>query len=70
MIMVVEGPNDDTFAVVRLMMGVTNPSEAAPGTIRGDFGLLTTENLVHPDLDSPDSAEREIALFFPQLSFP
>ena len=69
MIMVVEGPNDDTFAVVRLMMGVTDPSEAAPGTIRGDFGLLTTENLVHGS-DSPESAEREIALFFPQLSFP
>jgi nucleoside-diphosphate kinase len=51
------------------MMGVTNPSEAAPGTIRGDFGLLTTENLVHGS-DSPESAEREIALFFPQLSFP
>jgi nucleoside-diphosphate kinase len=69
MIMVVEGPNDDTFAVVRLMMGVTNPSEAAPGTIRGDFGLLTTENLVHGS-DSPESAAREIALFFPQLSRP
>jgi nucleoside-diphosphate kinase len=69
MIMVVEGPNDDTFSVVRQMMGVTNPSEAAPGTIRGDFGLLTTENLVHGS-DSPESAAREIALFFPQLPRP
>jgi len=64
--MVVEGPGEDTFAVVRQMMGVTNPSEAAPGTIRGDLGLITTENLVHGS-DSHESAAREIALFFPQL---
>ena len=66
LIMVVEGPSD-TFAVVRGLMGVTNPSEAAPGTIRGDLGLVTTENLVHGS-DSPASAAREIALFFPHLS--
>ncbi len=66
LVMVIEGPSDDTFSVVRLMMGVTNPSEAAPGTIRGDFGLLTTENLVHGS-DSHESAAREIALFFPGL---
>jgi nucleoside-diphosphate kinase len=66
LLLVVEGPND-TFAVVRTMMGVTNPAEAAPGTIRGDFGLVTTENLVHGS-DSPESAAREIAFFFPQLS--
>jgi nucleoside-diphosphate kinase len=66
LIMVLEGPNDDTFAVVRGMMGVTNPSEAAPGTIRGDFGLVTQENLVHGS-DSPESAAREIAFFFPEL---
>jgi nucleoside-diphosphate kinase len=65
LIMVLEGPSD-TFAVVRLMMGVTNPAEAAPGTIRGDFGLLTTENLVHGS-DSHESAAREIELFFPGL---
>jgi nucleoside-diphosphate kinase len=65
LIMVVEGPSD-TFAVVRGMMGVTNPSEAAPGTIRGDLGLLTTENLIHGS-DSHDAAAREIALFFPEL---
>ena len=66
LLMVLEGPNDDTFAVVRGMMGVTNPYEAAPGTIRGDFGLVTQENLVHGS-DSPEAAAREIAFFFPQL---
>jgi nucleoside-diphosphate kinase len=65
LLMVVEGPKD-TFAVVRTMMGVTNPAEAAPGTIRGDLGIATTENLVHGS-DSPESAAREIALFFPTL---
>jgi nucleoside-diphosphate kinase len=66
LIMVVEGPKD-TYAVVRLMMGATNPAEAAPGTIRGDFGIETTENLVHGS-DSHESAAREIALFFPDLA--
>jgi nucleoside-diphosphate kinase len=63
---VVEGPSA-TWRVVRNMMGVTNPIDAAPGTIRGDLGLLTTENLVHGS-DSPESAAREIALFFPGLA--
>lgn len=63
---VVEGP-EDTWKVVRTLMGVTNPREAAPGTIRGDLGLLTTENLVHGS-DSLESAEREIGIFFPNLS--
>jgi nucleoside-diphosphate kinase len=49
------------------MMGATNPAEAAPGTIRGEFGIETTENLVHGS-DSPASAAREIALFFPGLA--
>jgi nucleoside-diphosphate kinase len=53
--------------VVRLMMGTTNPAEAAPGTIRGDYGIETTENLVHGS-DSHESASREIALFFPNLA--
>jgi nucleoside-diphosphate kinase len=66
LVMVVEGPHD-TFAVVRLMMGATNPAEAAPGTVRGEFGIETTENLVHGS-DSHESAEREIALFFPGLA--
>jgi nucleoside-diphosphate kinase len=63
--MVVEGP-EDTWQVVRTMMGATNPREAAPGTIRGDLGIEFTENLVHGS-DGPDSAAREIALFFPEL---
>ncbi len=63
---VLEGP-EDTWKIVRTIMGVTNPAEAAPGTIRGDYGTRTTENLVHGS-DGPDSASREIALFFPALS--
>jgi nucleoside-diphosphate kinase len=59
--MVVEGLNAQP--VVRTIMGVTNPRDAAPGTIRGDLALETTENLVHGS-DAPESAEREIAIFF------
>jgi len=61
--MVVEG-GPDTWKVVRGLMGATNPREAAPGTIRGDLALETGENLVHGS-DGPESAEREIKLFFP-----
>ena len=63
---VVEGP-DDTFAIVRTLMGPTNPAAAPPGTIRGDLGTIMTENLVHGS-DSNESAEREIAIFFPGLA--
>jgi len=63
--MVVEGP--DAWQVMRAMMGVTNPREAAPGTIRGDLAIELTENLVHGS-DGPESAAREVALFFPGLS--
>jgi nucleoside-diphosphate kinase len=63
--MVVEGP-DDTWQVVRTTMGATNPREAVPGTIRGDLAIETTENLVHGS-DGPESAAREIALFFPDF---
>jgi len=63
--MVIEGP-EDTWEVVRAMMGATNPRTAAPGTIRGDLGILFTENLVHGS-DSLASAEREIGIFFPNL---
>ena len=63
--MVVEGP-EDTWEVVRSMTGATNPRSAAPGTIRGDLGILFTENLVHGS-DSLESAEREIGIFFPGL---
>jgi nucleoside-diphosphate kinase len=66
LLLVVEGP-DETHAVVRALMGATNPRQAAPGTIRGDLALDLTENLVHGS-DSTESAEREIALFFPELS--
>ncbi len=62
---VVEGPGD-TWKVVRTMMGATNPKESAPGTIRGDLGILFTENLIHGS-DSAESAAREIGLFFPGL---
>ncbi len=66
MLMVVEGSQDcgdEVFAIVRTMMGATNPAQAAPGTIRGDFGTLLTENLVHGS-DSAESARREIEIFF------
>jgi nucleoside-diphosphate kinase len=63
--MVVEGPQD-TWKVVRTMMGATNPNEAALGTIRGDLAIEMTENLVHGS-DGPESAEREIRIFFPNL---
>jgi nucleoside-diphosphate kinase len=64
--MVVEG-GPDTWKVVRGLMGATNPRESAPGTIRGDLALETQENLVHGS-DGPESAEREIAIFFPDLA--
>jgi nucleoside-diphosphate kinase len=63
--MVVEG-GPDTWKTVRNLMGATNPRESAPGTIRGDLALETQENLVHGS-DGPESAEREIGLFFPNL---
>jgi nucleoside-diphosphate kinase len=61
----VEGP-EDTWEVVRGLMGATNPRKAAPGTIRGDLGILFTENLVHGS-DGPESAVRELGIFFPTL---
>lgn len=63
--MIVEGPN--AISVMRTLMGATNPFTAAPGTIRGDFGLDLTQNLIHGS-DSPQSASRELALFFPEES--
>ena len=59
--MVWEGEN--VIATARQMMGKTNPQEAAPGTIRGDYGLTVGKNVIHGS-DSPESAEREIKLFF------
>ena len=66
LVLVVEGPKD-TWKVVRTLMGPTNPAEAPPGTIRGDLGIILTENLVHGS-DSLESAEREIGIFFPDLA--
>ena len=66
LLMVVEGPAD-TYKVVRTLMGATNPKDAAPGTIRGDLAIEMTENLVHGS-DSPESAQREVALFFPAMA--
>lgn len=65
--MVIEGPTDETFALVRAMMGATNPADSAPGTVRGDFGIEMTENLIHGS-DSNESAAREIGIFFPGLT--
>jgi nucleoside-diphosphate kinase len=53
----------EAVSVLRTMMGATDPAGSPPGTIRGDFGILITENLVHGS-DSPESAERELGLFF------
>ncbi len=69
LVMVVEGPDEETYAVVRTLMGATNPKQAAPGTIRGDLAIELTENLVHGS-DSPEAARREIGLFFPAFSEP
>ena len=60
--MIIEGP-EDTWEIVRKMMGATNAAQAEPGTIRGDFSALFTENLVHGS-DSAESAKREIEIFF------
>ena len=65
MVMVIEGP-EDTWEIVRTMMGATNSAKAAPGTIRGDLSVQFTENLVHGS-DSAESAKREIGIFFPNL---
>ncbi len=59
--MVLEGEN--VISTARLVVGSTNPQEAAPGTIRGDFGLTVGKNIIHGS-DSAESAEREINLFF------
>jgi len=65
LVLVVEGP-PDTWRVVRTLMGPTDPAEAPAGTIRGDYGTVVTENLMHGS-DSASSAAREIAIFFPGL---
>ena len=62
--MVVEGPSEDTFGLMRTLIGKTKVEDAQPGSIRGDFATTTNENLVHGS-DGTDSAAREIALWFP-----
>jgi nucleoside-diphosphate kinase len=62
--MVVEGPDEQTFHLMRTLIGKTQVAEAQPGSIRGDFATTTNENLVHGS-DGTDSAAREIALWFP-----
>jgi nucleoside-diphosphate kinase len=61
--MVISGEN--AVAVMRKLMGATDPATAAPGTIRGDFGLVMDANVIHGS-DSVASAEREIGIFFPE----
>ena len=63
--MVLEGP--DAVRAARQVIGATDPLEAAPGTIRGDFAIEMGENMVHGS-DSPESAAREAELFFGELS--
>jgi nucleoside-diphosphate kinase len=63
--MVVEGPDDNTWELCRILIGKTQVVDAQPGSIRGDFATTTNENLVHGS-DGTESAEREIGLWFPQ----
>ena len=62
--MVLEG--DEAVRAARQVIGATNPLEAAPGSIRGDFAIEVGQNMVHGS-DSNESAEREVGLFFPEL---
>jgi nucleoside-diphosphate kinase len=62
--LVVEGPR--AVEAVRTLMGVTDPVKSAPGSLRGDYALEIGQNLVHGS-DSPESAQREIGIFFPGL---
>ena len=64
--MVVEGPADNTWQLIRIIVGATKVEDAQPGSIRGDFATVTTENLVHAS-DGPETAAREIGMWFPQL---
>jgi nucleoside-diphosphate kinase len=64
--MVVEGPDENTYLLVRKLVGATKVEDAEPGSIRGDFATVTTENLVHAS-DGHESAAREIALWFPDI---
>ncbi len=63
-VVAMEWTGESAVSVARTLMGATDPKMADPGTIRGDFGLAVTENIVHGS-DSPESAERELQIFFP-----
>ncbi|MHB1088938.1 MAG: nucleoside-diphosphate kinase [Acidimicrobiales bacterium] len=65
LLVVLEGPSD-TWKVVRTLIGTTDPKDSPPGTIRGDLAIEMAQNLIHGS-DSPESAQREIAIFFPSL---
>src|ERR671933_3052080 len=62
--MVLEG--ESAIKAARQVIGATNPLEAAPGSIRGDFAIAVGQNMVHGS-DSPESGQREAALFFPEI---
>lgn len=62
-VVAMEWSGESAVSVARILMGSTNPAESAPGTIRGDFGLIMTNNIVHGS-DSPTSGQRELGLFF------
>ena len=62
-VVAMEWSGPKAVSIVRALMGPTDPAEAPPGTLRGDFGTIITENIVHGS-DSPDSAGRELGLFF------
>ncbi len=66
-VVAMEWSGESAVSVARTLMGTTNPAEAPPGTIRGDYGLIMTNNIVHGS-DSVASAEREIGIFFWQLA--
>lgn len=62
-VVAMEWSGESAISVARTVMGVTDPAKADPGTIRGDFGLLVTQNLVHGS-DGPESAARELEIYF------
>ncbi|MCZ6740094.1 MAG: nucleoside-diphosphate kinase [Actinobacteria bacterium] len=62
-VIAMEWSGESAISVCRTLMGATDPKEAAPGTIRGDYGIVVTNNLVHGS-DSPESAARELEIFF------
>ena len=64
-VVAMEWSGESAVSVARTLMGPTNPVDAPPGTIRGDYGLIVTNNIVHGS-DSPESGVRELGLFFPQ----